>query len=229
MITGADRGAGPAENGIQFRSDDGVAPHGPLGTVLLENVTIDGIYEKQPIAFFNYDNVDGLTMTNVEVTADSLGFNTSVNFDGIGGDIDASAFDLTFGPDPMSLQGDDGVNTITGSEGNEILNGFGDDDVLIGNGGEDFLSGGEGRDILTGGADADIFALFDGAPNLALADVVTDFEDGLDQFLIGAGNFDDLEISSSGADAVIAAGAEVLAVVTGAAGQVDPTDFQIVV
>ena len=224
MITGADRGAGPAENGIQFRSDTG-----PLGTVLLENVTIDGIYEKQPIAIFNYDNVDGLTMTNVEVTADSLGFNTSVNFDGIGGDIDASAFDLTFGPDPMSLQGDDGVNTITGSEGDEILRGFDGDDVLIGNGGEDFLNGGDGQDILTGGADADIFALFDGAPNLALADVITDFEDGLDQFMISGSNFDDLEISTSNGDAVIASGAAVLAVVTDAAGQVDPTDFQIVV
>ena len=235
LITGADRGNGPAENGIQFRGDNGPnVPEGPLGTVLLQNIVVDGVYEKQPIAFFNYDDVDGLAMTNVQVLADSLGFNLALNFDGIAGDVDFSAFDVTFANDPAAIQdanlADD--NIFIGGDGNENLNGKAGNDILIGGNGEDLIIGSLGTDTLTGGGDADTFlyALGDGGSDIALADVITDFEDGLDQFgLLGGLTFEDLEISSSDGDAVIAAGAEVLAVVENSAGQLDASDFFTVV
>ena len=235
LITGADRGNGPAENGIQFRGDNGPnVPEGPLGTVLLQNIVVDGVYEKQPIAFFNYDDVDGLAMTNVQVPADSLSFNLALNFDGIAGDVDFSAFDVTFANDPAAIQdanlADD--NIFIGGDGNENLNGKAGNDILIGGNGEDLIIGSLGSDTLTGGGDADTFlyALGDGGSNIALADVITDFEDGLDQFgLLGGLTFEDLEISSSDGDAVIAAGAEVLAVVENSAGQLDAGDFFTVV
>jgi len=231
QITGADRGTGPAENGIQFRGDNGPnLPEGPLGTVLFENITIDGIYEKQPIAFFNYDNVDGLSMTNVQVLADSLGFNLALNFDGISGNVDFSTFDVTFANDPAAIQDTNLAdnNIFIGGDGDEILNGKAGDDILIGGNGEDLIIGSIGTDTLTGGGDADtfLFALGDGGPNLALADVITDWEDGIDQISLAGGlTFEDLEISNSNGDAVIAAGAEVLAVVNNSAGQLDATDF----
>ena len=72
-----------SQTGIQFRGDTG-----NLGTVTIEDVTIDGSHSRQPIGFFNYDDVNGLTMTNVTVNSDSTGFGTAINFDGIGGNID---------------------------------------------------------------------------------------------------------------------------------------------
>ena len=157
-IIGQDRGTGAAENGIQFRSDTG-----SIGDVVIQDVTISGIYEKQPIAIFNYDDVDGLRMKDITITADSLVFNTSINFDGIGGDIDFGSsnqfknIDVSgAGPDDIvALQGDGGENFLRGGNEDNFLRGFGDDDVLIGRHGNDVLSGGEGNDILDGGRDTD--------------------------------------------------------------------------
>ncbi len=161
-ITGEVRGSGPAENGIQFRGDSGA-----IGAVTLEDVTVAGVYEKQPIAVFNYDNLDGLSGSNVQVTADSLDFQLAVNFSGIGGDFDFRDFgiDTTGAPDPAVLQGDGGANTISsgdedavlvGNGGEDRLNGRGGDDTLLGGADSDVLKGGSGNDTLDGGADADV-------------------------------------------------------------------------
>lgn len=134
-ITGVIVGSGPAENAIQFRGDAG-----SLGNVALTNVTIDGVYEKQPIAFFNYDDVLGLSSSNVDITADSTSFGISGNFDGIGGDIDFASqdIDVTGAPDPIALQGNA-------------------DSQAISSGAEDaFLRGGEGDDSLDGGGGFDV-------------------------------------------------------------------------
>ena len=165
QITGQDRGTGPQENGIQFLSDTG-----KIGNVWIDGVTIDGIFEKQPIAIFNYDDVNSLRMTNITVEADSLGFNTAINFDGVGGNIDltnASQFfnlqfpNLVADGDVVALQGDDTDNELTGGDENNFLRGYGGDDVLTGNGGDDILFGDDilpgnsGNDMLFGGAGDD--------------------------------------------------------------------------
>ncbi|MCH8189166.1 MAG: M10 family metallopeptidase C-terminal domain-containing protein, partial [Proteobacteria bacterium] len=95
----------------------------------------------------------------------------------------------------------------------------------------DILIGGVGGDTLTGGTGADTFVYADGdGGTLALADVISDFEDGVDMFDLSgtsATTFTDLSIGTSGVDAVImvTSTSEILAVVTGADGQIDSSDF----
>ena len=183
-ITGQNRGDGQQENGIQFRDDSGV-----MGNVTIENVVIDGIFEKQFIGIFNYDDIDGLQMTNVDVSgATSTSFNTSINIDGIGSDIDfsdGSKFNnvtVPGQPDPVSLQGDGVDQTITGRGEGEFLRGFGGDDTLIGGGGNDLLLGDSSPFGLTGGTDGDD-DLFGGAGDDTLLG-----HGGMDELFGGDGN-----------------------------------------
>ncbi len=187
QITGQDRGNGPQENGIQFRSDTG-----SIGDVKIENVTIDGIFEKQPIAFFNYDDLDGLQMEDVTVTADSQNFNTAMNISGITDPVDLSdstQFDnvqfpnLAANGDIVAVQGDDGNNELTGGDEDNFLRGFGGNDTLTGNGGddglvglegEDTLNGGAGSNTLSGGTEGDLF-VFDSDALDGLLDQVLDY------------------------------------------------------
>ena len=74
-----------------------------------------------------------------------------------------------------SLQGDDAANVIMGGRGN---------DTLEGRGGDDTLSGGGQDDDLIGGAGADVFVFNQGDR----ADVVLDWEDGVDR--IDVSDFD---------------------------------------
>ena len=234
LLTGVDHGASSTENGIRFRGTDGSSsdPEGPLGSVLLENIVVDGVYEFSPIVFSIYDNVDGLTMTNVQVLAETTDDDKELNFFNIADDVDLGDFDVTLANGGAFVTGS-GLgedNTFIGGDGNDILIGEDGNDILIGGAGEDSLSGGLGSDSLTGGADSDTFVILPdegggGASSIAAADVITDFEDGIDRFLLVGSTFEDLEISSSNGDAVIAVGAEVLAVVQNADGLLDASDF----
>ncbi|MGI1663870.1 hypothetical protein ACRDNQ_16650 [Palleronia sp. KMU-117] len=76
------------------------------------------------------------------------------------------------------LGGDDLVDLSAASTGFRIDMGAGDDRA-IGGAGADTLDGGAGADTLTGGAGADVFALTTG---LDIADVITDYEAGIDRF-----------------------------------------------
>ena len=160
-ITGVSVGSGPAENAIQFRGDVGV-----LGDVTLTNVTISGVYEKTPLAFFNYDDVSGLSATNVVITADSTSFMNAVNFDGITGDINFAALgiDATGAPDRTVLQGDGSSQEISSGDEAAFLNGRGGADTLNGGAGNDTLSGGAGDDAIEGGDgfDTAVFSGFNG-------------------------------------------------------------------
>lgn len=133
-ITGAVTGSGPAENAIQFRGDAG-----SMGNVSLNNVTIDGVYEKQPIAIFNYADIDGFSGVGVVVNANSTSFQLAVNIDGVGGDIDFASFgiDASGAPDPIALQGGSGAQLITSGNEDSILFGRGGSDTLVGGGGSD--------------------------------------------------------------------------------------------
>ncbi len=156
QVDGGNRPIGEAggagENGIQFRSD-----FGALGSVDMEQVSVTGNYEKVGIAFYRFDDVNGLSMTDVNVTSTS-GWQLSFNFDGIGGDIDLSAHSgLTF-TQVAALQGENGVvsgNTFTGTEFRETVNARPGDDVVYGGAGDDTLNGGDGNDTITGGAGND--------------------------------------------------------------------------
>ena len=71
------------------------------------------------------------------------------------------------------------------------------DDVLTGTAGKDLLDGGPGHDTLSGGAGQDIFVLRagDGGASLQLADLITDFQDGIDRLgLAGPLQYADLRI-----------------------------------
>jgi hypothetical protein len=166
MGTAATDYSGP-RTGIQFRADGNVN----MGNVSIDGVTINGAYANQGIGIFNYDSVDGLTIGTiapVNVNADSLRFNTSINFDGITDDLDFSngaQFGTINTPnDPVSLQGDGSDQTITGDDTGEFIRGHDGADTLIGNGGDDRIVGdddnimnqtGSGNDQMTGGAGND--------------------------------------------------------------------------
>ncbi len=85
---------------------------------------------------------------------------------------------------------------LNGNSGSNVLNGGGGADVINGGAGADWITGGNGKDVLTGGTEGDTFVFdgrvsssqtatliepFDPAANLSLADVIMDFEQGLDK------------------------------------------------
>ena len=134
------------ENAIQFRSDSG-----SMGTVTIEDVSISGNYEKVGIAIYRYDNVDGLTLADLDITA-ATGWSASYNFDGVGGDIDLSQFSGLTYTQRAIMQDETGTgtdNVFTGSDFQDLFNARGGDDVLSGGAGNDAFYGGDGTDTVT--------------------------------------------------------------------------------
>jgi Ca2+-binding RTX toxin-like protein len=122
------------------------------------------------------------------------------------------------------LFGNRGNDLLTGGDGNDALYGGKDEDTLLGGTGNDVLSGDLGNDLLTGGADADIFVLGAGDGT----DTVTDFATGVD--LIGLKpdlTFEQLSISVSGGNTVIAFGDEVLGILNGVTAPLSASDFTV--
>ncbi|MBW4972845.1 choice-of-anchor L domain-containing protein [Roseovarius mucosus] len=100
--------------------------------------------------------------------------------DDIGGGTGRDTIDAGAGND--SVGGGEGDDSILGGDGNDFLAGGGRNDTIDGGAGNDTINAGAGNDVITGGTGADQFvfsAFFDGE-----ADVITDFEDGLDSFFI---------------------------------------------
>ncbi len=109
------------------------------------------------------------------------------------------------------------------------------DDTYAGGAGDDVLRGGTGADTLSGGAGSDLFVLApgDGGASLAAADVLSDFEDGVDLIgLAGGLQFSDLTIGASGAGSStisVATTGEILALVEGIVpSSLDTDDFTAV-
>ena len=104
-----------------------------------------------------------------------------------------------------------GVDSVlTGNAANNLIFGYIGNDLLSGMDGDDGLVGGAGIDTLTGGAGLDGFA-FGFVPLADGADVITDFEHGVDRILLSAQAGDAFEgmqpgVLSSGLFKVIGAG-----------------------
>ncbi len=94
------------------------------------------------------------------------------------------------------LFGNLGADIITGGDGNDNLFGGKDNDNLSGDLGNDILYGDFGIDTLTGGGGSDIFILGIGGGG---ADIITDFQDGVDLMQLPAGlTFSNILVQASG-------------------------------
>jgi Ca2+-binding RTX toxin-like protein len=110
-------------------------------------------------------------------------------------------------------------NNVQGlDDSSDVINGQGGNDILLGRSGDDILRGGNGDDILTGGAGIDQFWIASRSLPMGV-DTITDFEVGSDVIGIagmsGITNFDNLSFVQSGADTLINALGQDLAVLTG--------------
>ncbi|WP_412507544.1 hypothetical protein [Roseovarius sp. SYSU LYC5161] len=100
--------------------------------------------------------------------------------DDMGGGAGQDTVDAGAGND--SVGGGEGNDEIAGGDGDDFLAGGGRDDVIDGGAGTDSINGGDGDDTMTGGDGEDrfVFNFFKDGD----ADIITDYEDGVDGFLI---------------------------------------------
>jgi len=129
------------------------------------------------------DNVENLFLTS----------SVTVHRGGFFGGRKTTTIDLS-----IDGTGNAGDNLLRGNRGHNELSGLGGNDTLLGGAGADVLNGGTGADQLVGGAGADVFvfAAGDGGATLAAADMLYDFEDGIDRIALTGGlSFVDLTIS----------------------------------
>lgn len=157
----------------------------PAANIKMEDVTVTGGYDKNPIALYHFASIDGpvgpglpgVAITNLDLSAAESGWGPLFNVDGIAdASIDASAFDVIFPASPAGgvhaeIQGEEDdqgeIDTvITGTDANDSLHGKGGNDTLNGGDGDDRLYGGnkpgqpfengEGNDTLNGEAGDDL-------------------------------------------------------------------------
>ncbi|CAN0606443.1 unnamed protein product, partial [Ectocarpus sp. 12 AP-2014] len=68
-----------------------------IGTVVFNLVTVTGEYHKNPIAIFNFDEVDGLSISDLDLSGAQSNWGPLFNIDGVADlDIDASGFGILF-------------------------------------------------------------------------------------------------------------------------------------
>jgi Ca2+-binding RTX toxin-like protein len=131
------------------------------------------------------------------------------------------------------INGRSGNDTIFGDAGNDKIEGGAGFDTLNGGDGDDLISGGQDKDFLTGGLGADTFILSsrDGNINPDLADVITDYQDGVDRLrLKDRLTFANLQIiqgtNQYGADTFIQNNGQILAILQGVnSSTIDASDF----
>ena len=154
-----------------------------IGNVVFNMVTVTGEYHKNPIAFFNLNEIDGLSITDLDLSGAESNWGPLFNIDGAADAvIDASGFGIIFPATSnihADLQGDkDGQpevgQAITGTDGNDFLRGRGGDDTLEGGVGDDFLVGDDfAPDPLSDGVDTAVFnGVLNASDITAVADVL---------------------------------------------------------
>ncbi|MDE4190133.1 calcium-binding protein [Phaeobacter gallaeciensis] len=166
--SGHDDYSGGADNDqlIAVSTGSGSSYSVSIGSVSTVETFINGrATQTVNISADGYTDVSSIT--NLQTAGDAMG---SI----IGGSNDdyLSGFDLVNGGVGWSdnINAGSGNDTVYGNAGNDTLNGAA---------GDDQLNGGVGDDVLTGGTGADEFR-FNSAQAFR-TDVITDFEDGLDQ------------------------------------------------
>lgn len=75
------------------------------------------------------------------------------------------------------IKGGDGADDVTTGSGVDNIDSGGGDDKIDAGSGKDIVQGGPGNDLLFGGGGADVFVFGAGSG----ADVIADFEDGIDR------------------------------------------------
>jgi hypothetical protein len=82
--------------------------------------------------------------------------------------------------DVENVTGSDQSDTPTGNSGDNVLIGGWGGDTLVGGRGNDTLDGGRDHDVLTGGLDSDTFRFSTMGETGSSADLITDFQTGVD-------------------------------------------------
>jgi len=124
-----------------------------------------------------------------------------------------------------------GNDTLLGETGNDLLNASDGDDSLLGGAGNDTLIGGDNSDTLDGGLGSDSLTGGAGSDNFLLrsgdgTDLISDYQDGQDQFLLDGLAFADLTITQGGSDTILQAAGEDLAILQGIGlATIDSSDF----
>jgi Ca2+-binding RTX toxin-like protein len=184
-LTGASSGA-PQDD----RPDYGIELHGipndamnsgdpvpNMGNVTIEDVTVSGAFHKNGVALNNYGDLDGLSITELDLSGAETNWGPLFNIDAVTGDIDATGYGVIYpngtGAVVAELQGD--VPGETGA-GGQTITGTAAAEHLRGGDGNDTLTGGVGDDTLTGGAGDDTFRL------------LLSIDNGLDQYDGGGGH-----------------------------------------
>ena len=195
--------------------------YGSILSATANGVDIDGQFNGE---LNNYGSIQGTQTDNPDESFGIDGLEAdnglTVNNHGlINDDVRLSNFDDTF----------DGSNGIVRGE---VL-GLDGDDILIGGRLNDVLVGGEGDDTLTGGLGRDTFRF---APIDLGADVVTDFQDGLDSLDVSAFNFGAADLQAAignaqqiGNDVLLTFAANNTALLQGVQASIlDVSDFVVV-
>ncbi|WP_206075880.1 VCBS domain-containing protein [Mesorhizobium sp. Z1-4] len=181
-----------------------------IGAVSFDGVELGGGFAKNAVALFNFLNLNGLDILDLDLSSAHTGWGPLFNIDGIAASYDASGFNIIYpagapgdAPPPANgivaeLQGDKPGqnpvnNTITGGDANERLIGKEGNDTLIGGGGDDEIFGHykngadePGNDTLIGGAGND--RMFGGAGDDTFVLITSNFDNGLDHFDGGEGH-----------------------------------------
>lgn len=136
------------------------------------------------IFLFKGGSVDGTVQGNMgddTFVVRKAGLQISEEFgEGIDSVYTSVSFELSSNIEALHLTGRKDIDAVGGSGGNEIHGNTGRN-AIDGAGGMDFIDGGKGNDILTGGSSSDDFHFARGTGK----DVVTDFEAGFDEILLG--------------------------------------------
>ncbi|MCL2931868.1 MAG: hypothetical protein MGG11_06165 [Trichodesmium sp. MAG_R03] len=149
--------------------------------------------------------------------------------------------DILMGEDGNdTLQGDEGQDTLLGGNGNDILEGDEDRDNLIGGNGDDNLQGGADNDTLDGGLGSDVLK-GDGSADSSAdsfilrsgngSDLILDYQDGIDNFLLDGLTFNELTVVDNVGNTIIqeTATSEDLATLVGvSATTIDSGDFSTI-
>jgi len=176
-IVGADAGAASkAATAVQISGFDQTTydVRAPIGTVVFNDVTVNGDYNKPHLMIQGYEDLNGLSFSNIDLSG-TPGWGTHVFVDPIGSsgqdvpggagypgnfptthsgminEVDFSGITVNgTGVTGVYVRGTDALDLIRGTDGNDVLNDFAETGVDFG-GGDTILAGG-GDDVLIGGS-----------------------------------------------------------------------------